>query len=170
VVEVELLHERQPPPAPSRRPPRTSVRRLKTLTRSTDLPIDADTAWALVKRADTFRFVTWPLLGVQGDLPETLDEGETIELRLKLLNRIPANRHTITLVKIDDAARTAHTNERGGVLKTWNHTITVEPLTPTTCRYTDSIEIDAGRLTPAAYAIADAFFAHRQRRWHKLVG
>ncbi len=33
---------------------------------------------------------------MQGDLPETLDEGESIDLRLKLLNAIPANRHTVS--------------------------------------------------------------------------
>lgn len=142
---------------------------MRSLTRSTELRIDADSAWALVKRADTFLFVTRPLLGVQGDLPETLDEGESIDLRLKLLSAIPTNRHTIRIVAIDDSTRTARTNEHGGVLKTWNHTIHVEPLTETTCRYTDSIDIDAGALTPIALTIADAFFAHRQRRWHKLV-
>ena len=114
--------------------------------------------------------MAYPLLGVQGELPETLEEGESIELRLKLLGRIPANRHTIKLVRIDDAARIAHTNEHGGALNAWNHTLEVEPLTDTTCRYTDSIEIDAGALTPIAHAIAGALFAHRQRRWQKLAG
>jgi hypothetical protein len=113
--------------------------------------------------------VVRPLLGVQGDLPETLDEGETIELRLKLLNAVPVNRHTIKLIELDDATRTARTNEHGGALKTWNHTIHVEPLSDGTCRYSDSIDLDAGRLTPVALAIANAIFAHRQRRWHKLV-
>ena len=142
---------------------------MRTFTRHTELPIDADSAWALVKRADTFLFVTRPLLGVQGDLPETLEEGESIELRLKLLNTIPTNRHTIRLIEMSDATRTARTREHGGVLKTWNHTIHVEPLTETTCRYYDSIDLDAGALTPIAVTIANAFFGHRQRRWHKLV-
>ncbi len=110
-----------------------------------------------------------PLLGVQGQMPETLDEGESIELRLKLLNAIPANRHTLELIEVNDATRTARTRERGGVLETWNHTIHVEPLTEKTCRYYDSIDLDAGALTPIALTIANAFFAHRQRRWHKLV-
>jgi hypothetical protein len=113
--------------------------------------------------------VARPLLGVDGDLPETLDEGETIERRLKLLNAIPINRHTIKLIEVNDETRTARTNEHGGVLKTWNHTIHVEPLTDATCRYYDSVDLDAGGLTPVARKIADAFFAHRQRRWHKLV-
>jgi hypothetical protein len=102
-------------------------------------------------------------------MPETLDEGESIDLRLKLLNAIPANRHTIELIEVNDATRTARTCEHGGVLETWNHTIHVEPLTETTCRYYDSIDLDAGALTPIAVTIANAFFAHRQRRWHKLV-
>ena len=111
----------------------------------------------------------WPLLGVQGELPDTLDEGETIERRLKLLNLVPINRHTIKLIEIDDATRTARTNEHGGALRTWNHTIHVEPLAAGTCRYSDSIDIDAGHLTSLARTVANAIFAHRQRRWHKLV-
>ena len=106
---------------------------------------------------------------MQGELPDTLDEGESIEMRLKLLNRIPANRHTIKLIRIDDAARSAHTNEHGGSLKAWNHTLKVEPLTDATCRYTDIVEIDAGALTPIAHAVATAIFAHRHHRWMKLA-
>jgi hypothetical protein len=110
-----------------------------------------------------------PLLGVEGALPDTLDEGEQIDIRLKLLNAIPTNRHTIKLIEVDDETRTARTREHGGVLKTWNHTIHVEPLTDSTCRYYDSIDLDAGALTPVAVRIANQFFAHRQRRWQKLV-
>jgi len=106
---------------------------------------------------------------VAGPLPETLDEGETIARRLKLLDLIPVNRHTIELIEVNDGTRTARTREHGGVLKRWDHTLHVEPLTDTTCRYHDSIDLDAGRLTPLARAIANSFFAHRQRRWHKLV-
>jgi len=143
---------------------------VQTLTRSTTLPIPADDAWALVKRADTFRFVTRPLLGVKGTLPETLEPGETLDLRLLAFGVVPANRHTLRLIELDDERRTARTNEHGGPLKTWNHTITVEPLGPGRCRYTDTVEIDAGRLTPIAMPLANAFFAHRQRRWRKLAG
>jgi hypothetical protein len=90
-------------------------------------------------------------------------------MTLTALRLIPANSHTIKLVEVNDATRTARTNEHGGVLERWNHTIHVEPLTGSTCRYYDSVEIDAGRLTPAAHAVANAIFAHRQRRWHKLA-
>ena len=145
-----------------------SVRTLKTIRRSTDLPIPADEAWALVQRADTFTYVTKPLLGVRDPLPETLGEGETLTLRLKILG-IPANRHTLHLTEVDDATKTIRTNEHGGALKTWSHTIHVEPTGDATCHYTDVIELDAGALTPIAYPIVNAFFAHRQRRWRKLA-
>jgi hypothetical protein len=70
---------------------------------------------------------------------------------------------------VNDVTRTARTREHGGVLRTWNHAIHVEPLSASTCRYSDSVDIDAGRLTPVVLVVADAFFAHRQRRWHQLV-
>jgi hypothetical protein len=37
------------------------------------------------------------------------------------------------------------------------------------CRYSDSIDIDAGPLTGLAARGATAIFRYRQRRWHKLV-
>jgi hypothetical protein len=114
--------------------------------------------------------VAWPFLGVDGGpLPETLDEGETIARRLEFMNAIPANLHTIEIVEINDATRTARTREHGGALKKWNHTLHVEPLTDTTCRYYDSVDLDAGRLTGLTYTVVNAFFAHRQRRWRKLA-
>ena len=36
-------------------------------------------------------------------------------------------------------------------------------------RYTDSVEVRAGLLTPLVWAFATAFYRHRQRRWRRLV-
>ena len=98
--------------------------------------------------------MTKPLLGVRDPLPETLGQGETITMRLKILG-IPANRHTLHLKEVDDATRTIRTNEHGGSLKTWNHTIQIEPTSDATCRYTDVVEFNAGALTPIAYPISE---------------
>ena len=109
-----------------------------------------------------------PLLGVRDPLPETLDAGETLVLRLKVLG-IPANRHTLHLKQVDQAGRKIRTDEHGGALKAWHHTIQIEPTGADTCRYTDVIEFDAGRATGIAYVVVNFFFAHRQRRWRKLA-
>lgn len=56
----------------------------------------------------------------------------------------------------------------GGFLRAWNHRLHVEPISPARCRYSDTIDGDAGALTPVATA-AVGIYRYRQRRWHKLV-
>ncbi len=37
------------------------------------------------------------------------------------------------------------------------------------CRYSDTVDIDAGPFTAAVAKAAVAIYRYRQRRWHKLV-
>jgi hypothetical protein len=57
----------------------------------------------------------------------------------------------------------------GGVLRVWNHTLHVEPLTGRSCRYSDTVEIEAGLFTPVVVKVSRWIYRYRQRRWHKLV-
>jgi hypothetical protein len=61
------------------------------------------------------------------------------------------------------------TNEHGFVLRAWNHTLDVEPTGDDHCRYSDTVDIDAGPATAFVAASAVGIFRYRQRRWHKLV-
>jgi hypothetical protein len=45
----------------------------------------------------------------------------------------------------------------------------VEPISPTRCRYSDTVDIDAGAMTPVVAKAAVGIYRYRQRRWHKLV-
>nr|WP_246023606.1 hypothetical protein [Nocardia yunnanensis] len=82
---------------------------------------------------------------------------------------LPAYRHTIEVVDVDEAAGTIRTHEYGGVIKTWNHTLHVEPVAPDRCRYSDTVEIDAGRLTALVALLAANIYRYRHRRWRMLV-
>ena len=82
---------------------------------------------------------------------------------------IPAYRHTIEVLDVDDTTRTIRTHEYGGMLRSWNHTLHVEPVTDGSCRYSDTVEIDAGRLTSVVVAVARGIYAYRHRRWRRLV-
>jgi hypothetical protein len=55
------------------------------------------------------------------------------------------------------------------MLRTWDHTLHVEPVDQTSCRYSDTVDIDAGALTPAATLMAGWIYRYRHRRWRKLV-
>ena len=49
------------------------------------------------------------------------------------------------------------------------NTLRVEAIDDTACRYSDTVDIDAGRATALVIPIANAIFRYRQRRWQKLV-
>jgi hypothetical protein len=132
----------------------------------TVLPLSADRAAALARRAATFEYVVWPVLRFRG-LPATLAEGERASARLWLFLCVPGWRHHIRIVGLDRLE--IRTHEHGGPVRTWNHTLRFEPRSRSSCRYTDIIAIDAGALTPLVAALTRAFFGYRQARWRRLT-
>ncbi|MGR6965077.1 hypothetical protein ACU610_11490 [Geodermatophilus sp. URMC 61] len=96
-------------------------------------------------------------------------QGESVSTRLLLLGLLPVSRHTLRIDVLDDAAMTARTEEHGGPVSVWRHRLTVEPTGPTSCRYTDEVEIGAGRLTGLVGVLASGFLRWRQHRWRQLA-
>jgi ligand-binding SRPBCC domain-containing protein len=137
-----------------------------TIRVSSTLPVPAEVAGDLMRKPALLQHVTWPILSIRG-LPETVVPGQRMEVRLALLGIVPLWRHTITVVTGDTLD--ARTEEHGGPLRAWRHHLRVEPLSPTSCRYTDEVDIDAGRLTPVARAMAALFYRYRHRRWRALT-
>jgi hypothetical protein len=140
------------------------------VNRSTILDIDADSAWKLVKRISTFRYVTRGILAwTPDDQQEEWQEGQMFRLRLRLFHLIPTWHHQLRIVSLNNHQREIRTEEQGGLLRKWNHTISVEPVSSSSCRYTDSVDIGGRLLTPAIWAIAQLFFRYRQLRLRKLT-
>src|SRR4051812_19020259 len=119
----------------------------------------------------TFLYVCKGLFGFPSlaGRTEALRAGESGTGWLFAFHVIPAYRHTIEVVEVDRATGTIRTREHGGVLKAWNHTLHVEPLDDHSCRYSDTVDIDAGSLTRVVVAVATGIYRYRQRRWRKLV-
>jgi hypothetical protein len=106
---------------------------------------------------------------MDGGLPERFSEGETYRMRLLLFGFIPAWRHEIQIVHVDEPGREVLTSEHGGGIKTWNHRITIDELGPYRSRYTDEVEIDAGPATALVWAYAQLFYRYRRWRWRRLA-
>jgi hypothetical protein len=49
------------------------------------------------------------------------------------------------------------------------HRLTFQPLTATSCRYTDEIKIDAGLRGLATRVFIHLIFRYRHRRWRSLA-
>ncbi len=136
-----------------------------------DLPASADQVWETLQRKETFLFITRGMLGFSGsdDWPERFAPGLEIECRLWFLHVLPSWRHYLNVMSIDAESKQLVSNERGGPIRKWNHTIRIVPVSDSTSHYQDEIDIDAGALTPLIWLYAHIFYRYRQRRWVKLL-
>lgn len=144
---------------------------MRTVHVETTLPTSADRVWSAMLSPATFLYVCKGLFGFPAlaGRTESLRTGERGTGWLMAFHVIPAYRHTIEVTEVDEATGTIRTREHGGVLKAWNHTLHVEALQADSCRYSDTVDIDAGFLTGAVVVIANGIYRYRQRRWRKLV-
>ena len=136
----------------------------------TQLNIPAKKAWELAKQSKTLVYVCRGLLGFTGssEFPDHWKEGDTINTRLTLFGLIPVWKHSIHFQSISDDLMVIYTEEKGGIVRSWNHEIKFEELDQNTCLYTDSVDIKAGLFTPLIWAYANLLYRYRQRRWKKL--
>lgn len=144
---------------------------MQTVLIQTELPTDAERVWAAMQHPASFSYVCRGLIGIPALAGRTapMCEGEHGTGWLLLFHLIPLSRHVIHLVEIDHATRSLRSREHGGLLRTWNHTLHVEPVSDRVCRYSDTVDIDAGALTAVVARLAVLIYRYRQRRWHKLV-
>ena len=145
---------------------------MTTVRRTTPLPISAADAFALAQDPATFAYVVRGVLRVPAlaTVPGGFAQpGARASGRMWWLGVIPGWTHHLEIVAI--APGEIRTAEHGGLVRTWNHRLTFTATSPTTCAYTDEIEIEAAprALTPVVAAFARALFALRQARWRRLV-
>ena len=140
--------------------------------RTSILDLTAEQAWCALKRRDTFLFITRGAMSYRGSesWPEILmSPGVEIRTVVYPFGFLPGSAHTFKIVSVDEVAREITTKEHGGLIRTWNHTMKIEPVSDRCCRYSDRVEIDAGALTVVVWSIAQVFYRYRQRRWRILA-
>jgi ligand-binding SRPBCC domain-containing protein len=145
---------------------------MRKIVLSTSLPAPAEDVWALVQRPATLLFVSRPILTftpIHAPLPEVWAEGD-YEVAMRFLGVLPVGRQHVVIVNepCADGVFRIRDAGHGGMAKTWDHLITIEAQGDRT-RYTDEVMIDAGKLTRPVALFARVFYAHRQRRWHRLL-
>jgi hypothetical protein len=97
---------------------------VRTVHLETTLPTSADRVWPAMLSPVTFLYVCKGLFGFPAlsGRSEPLRAGERGTGWLVAFHLIPAYRHTIEIVEVNEVTRTVRTHECGGMLKTWNHT------------------------------------------------
>lgn len=132
-------------------------------------PAGRDTVFQKLRQLSTLQAVTTPYAAfepVEG-AATAWEVGSTSSYRFKLFGFIPFGTHTIHIVRFDpDGVSSREGNEHVPV---WNHDIMLRALEDGRTEYTDRVEIHAGWKTAIVWLWAEAFYAHRQRKWIMLL-
>jgi hypothetical protein len=144
---------------------------LETVRRETGLDAPAARVWQAILQPATMLYVlkglfSFPALAGRID---PISEGEVGRGWTLLFHVVPFARWTIEVVRVDPDHKTIITNEHGGMIRVWNHTLHVEELGPDRSCYTDSIDVDAGPLTAVVAPCVGFIFSYRQRRLRHLA-
>ena len=138
---------------------------------NTRLPISAECVWKALLKINTFLFITKGMLGFYGSehWPEFFQEGLELETRLLFFHILPGWKHSLRVVSINNDNLELKSEESGGLVRKWNHEISVKKLSDNCCNYTDEIDIDAGFFTLLVWIYAQIFYRYRQERWRRLA-
>lgn len=92
-------------------------------------------------------------------------------LTLHLFGRIPLGRQLMNLSWPASPPGTARMQDAGSgpFIKRWDHQITIEDMGNSTSRFTDTLDIDAGWLTPLVWLAAQLLLSHQLRQLLKLA-
>lgn len=140
----------------------------------TDLNCSAARAWAEVQKPELLVHVASPVLvfipRAPTEFPPAGLDGEFV-VSMKLFGLLPLGRQTIRVSRHADPDGSFHLRDDGfsDVIRKWDHRISLTPLSECLCHYTDTIDIEAGLLTPVVFCFAFVFFRWRQHRWRQLV-
>lgn len=137
---------------------------------STVLEAPPPLVWQALQQFATLQYVTRGVLGIRPIDDTFLEEmiwqaGESVTVRLYAFHLIPLWQHHLQIQSVDQVNWHAISQESGGPVTEWVHTITLETRNGDETTYTDIIDIKAGLLTPFIALFAMLFYRYRQMRW-----
>ena len=146
---------------------------MRELEISCELSADPKTTRSYVMQPALFLHVAAPLITFShmGARPfaQTWQEGE-YHCRMRLLGFVPIGWQVIVIAFPEADQDDFILRDKGysSVLKTWDHRIKLAEASSGGTLYTDSLQFDAGLLTPMMAIGISQFFRHRQRRLRAL--
>ena len=120
---------------------------MATVTIVNEYNVPARQLWAIVTDYQALGDIMQGLASFKG-LPQGRTRiGQRMEVMVSLFGKLPKQPYLMEVVECDDTRMILRSSERGAGVKSWLHTLTVTEIA-TGNRLTDTIEIDAGLLTP----------------------
>ena len=147
---------------------------MRTLELSTDLNASPDAVWDAVRQPKLLLHVAKGVLSFKPvhppAFPDYWEPGE-YEVAMYWKGFLPVGRQIIgvSFPEPKNGVRYVRDNGRSGMIRTWDHLIAIAPAPDGRTRYTDTLRLEAGALTPFVFLFASRFYRHRQRRWRALA-
>lgn len=142
-----------------------------TVKKSSVFPAAKDEIFRRLQKLKTLQYIAHPYATFKSvdDTEElTWQEDSAFAFHFKLFALIPFGVHTIKVIQFD-IEKGIYTQEGNKHVPVWNHKIILEKIDENTTKYTDIVEIQAGWKTLFVYLWANSFYAHRQRKWKRLL-
>ena len=142
-----------------------------TVKKSSVFPAAKDEIFRRLQKLKTLQYIAHPYATFKSvdDTEElTWQEDSAFAFHFKLFALIPFGVHTIKVIQFD-IEKGIYTQEGNKHVPVWNHKIILEKINENTTKYTDIVEIQAGWKTLFVYLWANSFYAHRQRKWKRLL-
>ncbi len=143
----------------------------KIVTKTSVFSSGRDTVFEKLQEIQTLQYIAYPYAVFE---PVSVGRGlkwhsgEVFEFKFRLFGFIPFGIHRINIVAFD-INEGIYTEEGNKHVPVWNHRIILEDSDDGSVRYTDEVEIGAGWKTPFVWLWASMFYAHRQKKWKKLL-
>lgn len=143
---------------------------MATVSLRVTVPARANDVWQAVRSPRGFEFVSrgliyWPVASSHSSL---WVEGETVRGWMFFFGFLPVARHSLTFTTLNDSTREFRTAEHGGIIRSWQHSITVTPLDAVSCAVDDTVTFDGGIATPLLDLTVRVFYWIRRPRWIAL--
>lgn len=133
-------------------------------------PADIDTVYNLLTDLKTLQYIASPYASfepIDSDENIVWTEGKKFIFSFKLFCIIPYGKHEINVMSFKK--NEIYTNESNTFVPIWNHRIVLKGNNDGTTQYSDEVEFGAGWKTSIVWCWANLFYAHRQRKWLKLL-
>ena len=133
-------------------------------------PASKEEVFEKLQKLKLLQYIAWPYATFTpvGEKLAVWRAGTSSAYRFRLFGIIPFGTHRIHVIRFDKDEG-IYTQEGNEYVPTWNHRIVLEEIAPGQCLYSDIVEIKAGWKTIFVFLWAKCFYAHRQRKWIRLL-
>ncbi|WP_420860961.1 SRPBCC family protein [Algirhabdus cladophorae] len=140
---------------------------MKTIHSTHYYDVPPERLWALVTDFGALEYVMKGLIAFKGAPQGRTFTGQKADVQVSVMGLLPYQDYTMEVILCDDDAMQMNSSEKGAGVKSWRHSLQVVA-DGQGARLHDTIEIDAGLMTPIFAAWARYMYRARHKPRLKL--